>query len=133
MKLLPTAGMKAFWLALIFASLSGASVWPATTPNDPVDAYNVVWTSPSQDSSGSMPLGNGEVGVNLWVEPDGDLLFYIARTDAWDEAWPPRRVSIWRNGLSGMVTTASRSSIRQEIGHLISTTAATRNRRCRLC
>ena len=32
-----------------------------------------------------MPLGNGEVGVNLWVEPDGDLLFYIARTDAWDE------------------------------------------------
>ena len=32
-----------------------------------------------------MPLGNGEVGVNLWVEPDGDLLFYISRTDAWDE------------------------------------------------
>jgi hypothetical protein len=32
-----------------------------------------------------MPLGNGEVGLNLWVEKDGDLLFYVARTDAWSE------------------------------------------------
>jgi alpha-L-fucosidase 2 len=23
--------------------------------------------------------------LNLWVEKDGDLLFYIARTDAWSE------------------------------------------------
>ncbi len=32
-----------------------------------------------------MPIGNGEVGLNAWVEEDGDLLFYIARTDAWSE------------------------------------------------
>ena len=45
--------------------------------------YNVVWDTPSADSAGSMPLGNGEIALNAWVEPSGDLLFYIARTDAW--------------------------------------------------
>ena len=48
-----------------------------------VDQYDVIWDAPSRDASGSMPLGNGEVGINLWVEED--LLFYIGRTDAWSE------------------------------------------------
>ncbi len=52
---------------------------------DPLDASNVVWDSPSVDSSGSMPLGNGDLGLNLWVEKGGDLLFYLGKTDAWDE------------------------------------------------
>ncbi len=52
---------------------------------DPLDASNVVWMTPSTNSSGSMPLGNGDLGINLWVEPDGDLLFYLGKTDAWDE------------------------------------------------
>ena len=33
-----------------------------------------------------MPLGNGQVGINLWVEEDGDLRFYISRTDSLSEA-----------------------------------------------
>jgi len=33
-----------------------------------------------------MPTGNGEIGINAWVEADGDLRFYLARTDAFDEA-----------------------------------------------
>jgi alpha-L-fucosidase 2 len=45
--------------------------------------YDVTWNSPSRDSSGSMPLGNGDIGLNLWVEEGGDLLFYISKTDAW--------------------------------------------------
>jgi alpha-L-fucosidase 2 len=49
-----------------------------------LDACNVVWDSPSQTSFGSMPLGNGDVGVNVWVEPNGDLLFYVAKVDAFD-------------------------------------------------
>ena len=51
---------------------------------DPIDAYNVVWESPSKDCWGSMPIGNGDIGLNVWVEEDGDLLFYIGKTDAWD-------------------------------------------------
>ncbi len=45
----------------------------------------LAWTTPSRDSSGSMPLGNGDIGLNVWVEEDGDLLFYLSKTDAWDE------------------------------------------------
>ena len=47
--------------------------------------YNVVWHSPSVNSLGSMPLGNGDIGISLWVEESGDLLFYISKTDAWSE------------------------------------------------
>ena len=72
-----------FFLLLVGAH--SAPVWSGTPSVDPLREFSVIWTSPSEDSSGSMPLGNGEVGVNLWVEQDGDLLFYISRTDAWDE------------------------------------------------
>ena len=53
--------------------------------NDRLQEYNVIWDSPSRDSSGSMPLGNGDIGLNVWVEADGDLLLLIAKYDAWDE------------------------------------------------
>jgi hypothetical protein len=52
---------------------------------DPLDQYNVVWETASKDSSGSMPIGNGDIGLNVWVEEDGDLLFYISKTDLWSE------------------------------------------------
>jgi len=50
-----------------------------------LDRCNVVWTTPGKDAGDSMPLGNGEVGINLWVEAGGDLHFYIARTDSLSE------------------------------------------------
>ncbi len=49
-----------------------------------LDDCNVVWTTPSTDSFGSMPLGNGDVGANVWVDDEGDLLFYISKVDAFD-------------------------------------------------
>ena len=65
----------------------------APTPNKPeqplepvrtLNDCNVVWKSPSQDSFGSMPLGNGDVGLNVWCEENGDLVFYISKVDAFD-------------------------------------------------
>lgn len=53
--------------------------------NKPLNSYNVVWKAPSTNSLGSMPAGNGDIGINLWVEENGDLLFYISKTDAWSE------------------------------------------------
>jgi len=50
-----------------------------------MDRYNVTWNTPSKDSSGSMPIGNGDIGLNVWVEEGGDLLFYLGKTDAWNE------------------------------------------------
>jgi hypothetical protein len=47
-----------------------------------LDRCNVVWTTPGKDAGDSMPLGNGQVGINLWVEAGGDLHFYISRTDS---------------------------------------------------
>lgn len=51
-----------------------------------LDKCNVVWDTPSADSRGSMPLGNGDIGLNVWVETGGDLLFYMSKTDAWSDA-----------------------------------------------
>nr|WP_320058362.1 DUF5703 domain-containing protein [uncultured Bacteroides sp.] len=45
---------------------------------------NVVWNSPSRNSSESMPCGGGDIGLNVWVEK-GDLLFYISRSGTFDE------------------------------------------------
>ncbi len=68
--------------------LSLAAPGPArdlpAAPGHP-ERYNVVWDSPARGSSGSMPAGNGEIGLNVWVEETGDLLFYIGKTDSWDE------------------------------------------------
>lgn len=61
----------------------------ASTISVPVarlEACDVVWATPSADSAGSMPIGNGEVVLNAWVEEStGDLLFLIARTDSLSE------------------------------------------------
>jgi hypothetical protein len=54
------------WTALaltftaVFAAVVGAIQLPA--------GYDTVWNSQSQNSSGSMPLGGGGVGLNVWVE-----------------------------------------------------------------
>ena len=54
-------------------------------PSSTLNNYNVVWNTPSLNSLGSMPTGNGDIGINLWVEENGDLLFYLSKTDAWSE------------------------------------------------
>jgi hypothetical protein len=52
-----------------------------------VGDYDVVWYEPSEDASGSMPIGNGEVGCNVWYDrASAELCCYVARTDAWSEA-----------------------------------------------
>ncbi len=50
-----------------------------------LEQCNVVWDTPSGDSSGSMPIGNGDIGMNVWVEDNGDLLLLLSKTDAWDQ------------------------------------------------
>ncbi|MDY3674353.1 MAG: DUF5703 domain-containing protein, partial [Prevotella sp.] len=36
------------------------------------------WTTQSDNSSGSMPCGGHDIGMNVWVER-GDLLVYLSR------------------------------------------------------
>jgi hypothetical protein len=71
---------------LVSAVVSTAACFDvATAHSQNRSPYEVVWDSPSEDCHGSMPLGNGEVSVNAWIEPSGDLRFYVGRTDAWDD------------------------------------------------
>ena len=94
----PTAGFfnGKNWLssqinALMLSDLSpGVPPAPTPKPEAPVvtvkslDDCNLVWDSPSRDSFGSMPLGNGDIGLNLWIDEAGDLVFYISKVDAFD-------------------------------------------------
>lgn len=50
-----------------------------------ISSNDVVWTQPGSSSADSMPLGNGDIGLNVWTEPNGDVLFYIGKSDAWTE------------------------------------------------
>jgi hypothetical protein len=47
---------------------------------------NVAWNVPGPTSSQSMPLGNGDIGINVWVETNGAVDFYIGKTDAWGDS-----------------------------------------------
>jgi len=59
---------------------------PRLAPEDAgAGRYDVVWTSPSKDSAGSMPIGNGDISLNVWMEESGDISFYIGKTDAWGD------------------------------------------------
>lgn len=43
----------------------------------------IIWNEPSMNAASSMPIGNGEVGLNVWMQPNGTLSFYVARSDSW--------------------------------------------------
>lgn len=45
---------------------------------------NVIWASQSQNSSESMPVGGGDIGLNLWVET-GSVYIYLSRSGTFDE------------------------------------------------
>ena len=57
------------------------SLWFITTTQA---QENVVWTSQSQNSSESMPVGGGDIGLNLWVEK-GEVYFYLSKSGTFDE------------------------------------------------
>lgn len=68
-------------LCPILSSLSAAEASPSNEPS----RYNIVWDTPSKDAFGSVPLGNGDIGINAWVQEGDDLLFYIGKTDTWGD------------------------------------------------
>ncbi|MEI6807748.1 MAG: DUF5703 domain-containing protein [bacterium] len=90
-------------VGIVLAAGVASSVACATQPTENIiklDDYNVTWDSPSADARGSMPLGNGDITLNAWVEADGDLLFYIGKTDTWDDNNQLMKVGLARVHLS---------------------------------
>lgn len=80
-------------LSIGYMSTSLSSGLSAASPGLPkdiaarLDSYNVIWDSPSTTGSlESMPVGNGDITGNVWVEKNGDLMLYIGKSDNWSEA-----------------------------------------------
>ncbi len=71
--------------AMLLVELPLLAAGETVREHDPAGlaAYRVSWDSPSQNSQGSMPLGNGDIGVNAWVEPGGELVLLLSKSDAW--------------------------------------------------
>ncbi len=63
-----------------------------------LDPYDVSWDTPGPTSMQSMPIGNGDIALNVWVEPNGDLCFLIAKTDAWGAASKTERNNWVKDG-----------------------------------
>ncbi|WP_195407261.1 DUF5703 domain-containing protein [Bacteroides congonensis] len=68
--------MKRFYLITTILFIGVSALWSQHA--------NVVWNTPSRNSSESMPCGGGDIGMNIWVE-DGDILFYVSRSGTFDE------------------------------------------------
>ncbi|MBS1669307.1 MAG: hypothetical protein JST58_18195 [Bacteroidetes bacterium] len=49
-----------------------------------MEPYNIVYNSPSKNSWGSMVCGNGDISSDVWVDEEGNLQFYIGKTDSRD-------------------------------------------------
>lgn len=50
-----------------------------------IEKNDVTWTGLGTDENSSMPLGNGDVALNVWTEKNGDILLLLAKTDSWSE------------------------------------------------
>ena len=48
-------------------------------------ANDVTWTALGTNEDNSMPLGNGDLALNVWTEQNGDLVLLLAKSDAWSE------------------------------------------------
>jgi len=59
-----------------------------------------------------MPLGNGDIGLNVWTEPGGDLLFYISKTDAWGDQVEPGMDGWMKQG--GILSKVGRVRVKAE-------------------
>lgn len=70
-----------FQFVLLFAVLFCTNV---SGQNFDLERYNLVWKTPSKNSSESMPCGGGDIGLNVWTE-NGEILFYMSRSGAFDE------------------------------------------------
>lgn len=73
-----------------------AALAPLTAAVNTPDTAEVVWDTPGKDSQDSMPLGNGDIGLNVWTEASGDVVFYLSKTDAWAEAQNSKLVKLGR-------------------------------------
>ncbi len=67
-------------LTLIFGTLLSYA-----RDDDFIAANDVAWHALGTNENDSMPLGNGDLALNVWTEQNGDIMLLIAKSDAWSE------------------------------------------------
>ncbi len=81
--------------------------------------HDYVWTTPSHDSSGSMPCGGHDIGMNVWVE-DGDVIWYVSQSGWFDANNTLLKAGRWRLHIEGNPFGGSdfRQTLRLDGGHV---------------
>ena len=81
-KFLLAAGLLMIPVGGAFAQAAPEGLPPAVAQR--LSKLDVAWDVPGGEMA-SMPIGNGDITSNVWVEANGDLVFYLGKSDAWDE------------------------------------------------
>jgi len=63
----PIVNIIGFFAVLLLAAVNAQSTGI-------LNGYNIVWDSQSSNPSESMPVGGGDIGLNVWVENNELLL-----------------------------------------------------------
>ena len=56
--------------------------------------YDFYFDQPMKSGMQSIPLGNGEMGANVWVDEGGIVKILLSRTDAWSEIYRLLKVGL---------------------------------------
>jgi hypothetical protein len=75
--------------ASVLALLATSGIWSQADTSKKSEAYpaqyNVTWNSLGKNFYDSMPIGNGDIGLNIWTEQNGQIVFLVGKTDAYTE------------------------------------------------
>lgn len=52
-----------------------------------IEKYSFQYTGVMDDALKSLPLGNGDIGANVWITPDGKMHLLISKNDSWSELY----------------------------------------------
>ena len=69
--------MQCIGFLILFVLISGTGSVQGQT--------RLAWQNPGKDFHDALPLGNGDIVVSAWSEQDGDLVFYLSKSDAYDD------------------------------------------------
>ena len=81
-----------------------------------LNQYNIVWTEPGVRAINSMPIGGGNIALNVWTT-ENDLFFYIGSPDSWIDGEVPGKVSQVKLGRVRLTLSPNpfASELRQEL------------------
>jgi hypothetical protein len=71
------------WVASLSGSISAANVADGLSL---AASNDVVWKTLGRNENDSMPIGNGDLAVNVWTEQNGDVLLLLSKADSWTES-----------------------------------------------